>query len=135
MITLNLTNLMPTALVGLPGGVLSSPMIGHALKIKESGKSAKVIQKMAAGVVVGVVVSVITSFMIAQLIAPYATIIQPYSGLLFVVGAIFLSLLSKNKLLSIVSIVPLALTFMAFRHLYWGLGIVDKTKNITTSFF
>lgn len=135
IITLNLTNLMPTALVGLPGGVLSSPMIGHALKIKERGQSAKVIQKMAAAVVIGVVVSVITSFMIAQLIAPYATIIQPYSGLLFVVGAIFLSLLSKNKVLSIVSIVPLALTFMAFRHLYWGLGIVDKTKNITTSFF
>ena len=34
IVTLNLTNAMPTALVGLPGGVLSSPMIEHALFLK-----------------------------------------------------------------------------------------------------
>lgn len=135
IITLNLTNLMPTALVGLPGGVLSSPMIGHALNVKERGQSAKVIQKMAAAVVIAVVISIPTSLLIAQLIAPFASVIQPYSGLLFVIGAVFLSLLSKNKLLSIISIVPLALTFMAFRHLYWGLNIVESGKSITTSFF
>ena len=36
-ITLNLTNLMPTALVGLPGGVLSAPMIDHAIYLKNQG--------------------------------------------------------------------------------------------------
>lgn len=135
VVTLNLTNLMPTALVGLPGGVLSAPMIEHALQVKQEGRSALIIKKMAAAALVGAAVSIPTSFALAQIIAPYAENIQPYASLLFVIGAVFLALLSKTKVLSLVSIIPLALLFMALRHLYWGTGIVEQGTNITTSFF
>ena len=37
IVTLNLTNAIPTALVGLPGGVLSTPMMEHSLYLKEKG--------------------------------------------------------------------------------------------------
>lgn len=135
IVSLNLTNMMPTALVGLPGGVLSSPMIEHAIEIKSRGRSAEAIRKMGAGTVIGVLISVPTSFILAQLIAPFASTIQPYASLLFVIGAVFLSLMSKNKILSLVSIIPLAILFMGLRHLYWGTGVVAENTNITTSFF
>ena len=35
IVTLNLTNAIPTALVGLLGGVMSSPMMEHSLYLKE----------------------------------------------------------------------------------------------------
>lgn len=135
IVTLGLTNLMPTALVGLPGGVLSAPMIDYALEIKGRGQSAKVIRKMAASALIGVLVSIPTSFILAQLIVPFAESIQPYAGYLFIFGAIFLALISKNKLLSLISIVPMAILFMSLRHLYWGIGVVPEGTNITTSFF
>jgi putative tricarboxylic transport membrane protein len=135
IVTLNLSNTMPTTLVGLPGGVMSSPMIEHAITLKNQGKSAMIIKKMAAASVIGVVVSLITSLVIAALLAPYGQLIQPYAPYLFVFGAIFLSLISKHKLLSLLSIVPLAVLFMSLRHLYWGLNVVDAGVNITTSFF
>ncbi len=135
IVSLNLTNLMPTALVGLPGGVLSAPLIEHAMSIKSRGKSAEVIRKMAAAAVIGVVISVPISFLIAGLIAPFAEQIQPYASLIFVIGAIFLSLMSKNKLLSLLSIIPMAMLFMGLRHLYWGTGVVSEGTTITTSFF
>ncbi len=135
IITLNLTNTMPTSLVGLPGGVMSSPMIEHAITLKNQGKSAMIIRKMAAASLLGVVISVPTSLILAGLLAPYGTLIQPYAPYLFVVGAVFLSLISKHKVLSLLSIVPLAILFQSLRHLYWGLGVVDPSVNITTSFF
>ena len=135
VVTLNLTNLMPTALVGLPGGVLSAPMIEHALIVKKQGQSALIIKKMAAASLIGTVVSIPTSFVLAQVIAPYAQNIQPYASLLFVLGAVFLAMLSKNRILSLLTIIPLALLFMALRHLYWGTGIVAEVTTITTSFF
>jgi len=73
--------------------------------------------------------------MLANILAPYAEKIKTFAPLLFFLGAIFLSLIGKNKILSILSIMPLALLFMGLRHLYWGIGIVPRDVNITTSFF
>ncbi len=135
IVTLNLTNSMPTALVGLPGGVLSSPMIEHALYLKNRGLSEITIKKMASGALIGTIISVPVALLVADLLTPFAEIIQPYSSLLFVIGAVFLSLIGKNKLLSLVSILPLAMLFQGLRHLYWGIGVVPTDTNITTSFF
>jgi len=135
IITLNITNTMPTALVNLPGGVMSSAMIEHAIEIKKQGKSAQIIKKMAAASAIGVIISVPLSLLLAFLLIPFAETIAPYSAYLFIVGAIFLSLISRAKVLSLFSIVPLAVLFMALRHLYWGLGVVDQDTTITVSFF
>lgn len=135
MITLNLTNLMPTALVGLPGGVLSAPMITHAIYLKNRGLSALAIKKMAAGALLGTVVSIPISLLLANLLTPFATVIQPYAPYLFILGALFLSLISKQKTLSLLSILPLAILFQGLRYLYWGTGVVPEGTNVTTSFF
>lgn len=135
IITLSVTNAIPTALVGLPGGVMASPMMEYSLYLKDKGLSSIVIKKMAVGSLIGVVIALPTSLILANLIAPYGEILKEYSSLLFVFGAIFLSLLSKAKLLSIFSIIPLSMLFMSLRHLYWSTGVVPETKNITVSFF
>lgn len=135
IVTLNLTNAIPTALVGLPGGVMSSPMMEHSLYLKEEGLSALVIKKMAVGSLIGVVVSLPLALVLANILAPYAGQIQTMAPLLFFLGAIFLSLIGKNKILALMSIVPMSILFMSLRHLYWGIGLVDLDKNITTSFF
>lgn len=135
IVTLNLTNAIPTALVGLPGGVMSSPMIEHALFLKEKGLSALVIKKMAVGSLIGTVVSIPIALLLANILAPYAKNIQVLAPLLFFLGAIFLSLLGKNKILALFSIIPMSILFMGLRHLYWGIGIVAENTNITTSFF
>lgn len=135
IVSLNLMNAMPTLVVGLPGGVLSTPMIGHSMTLKKEGLTHQNIKKSAVGALIGVLVSVPISLLVANLIAPYAEVIKSYSGWLFVVGAIFLSLMSKAKSLSLFMILPLALLFQSLRTLYWDLNIVPADKNITTSFF
>lgn len=135
IVTLNLVNAIPTALVGLPGGVMSSPMMEHSLFLKEKGLSAIVIKKMAVGSLIGTIIAIPLSLVLANLLAPFGMKIQGVAPLLFFLGAIFLSLIGKNKVLSLLSIVPMSILFMGLRHLYWGIGIVPKDTNITTSFF
>lgn len=135
IVTLNITNSMPTALVGLPGGVMSSPMIEHSILIKNEGRSAMLIKKIAASAVIGVLISLPVSLVLANLLIPLAATIRPYAAWLFIIGAIFLSLISKNKILSLIAIIPLGVMFQSLRHLYWGLKIVPKDTNITVSFF
>lgn len=135
IVTLNITNSMPSALVGLPGGVMSSPMIEHAIYIKNEGRSTIVIKKIAASAVIGVLVSIPISLILANLLIPFASTIRPYASYLFIAGAVFLSLISKNKILSLLAIIPLALMFQSLRHLYWGLELVPEGKSITVSFF
>lgn len=64
IVTLNLMNAIPTALVGLPGGVMSTPMIEHALFLKEKGLAATSIKKMATGSLLGTLVAVPTSLLL-----------------------------------------------------------------------
>lgn len=135
IITLNLMNAIPTALVGLPGGVLSTPMIEHALYLKERGLAATSIKKMATGSIIGTAVAIPVSLLLANILAPFSDSVKEYAPLLFVFGAVFLSLIGKNKLLALISIVPLALLFQGLRSLYWSIGAVPQDKNVTVSFF
>lgn len=135
IVTLNLVNAIPTALVGLPGGVMSSPMMEHSLFIKSKGKSSLLIKKMAVGSLIGVLIAVPTSLLLASILASFGQSLTTMAPLLFLGGAIVLSLLSKHKVLSLVSIIPMAILFMGLKHLYWGMGVVDQATNINTSFF
>lgn len=134
-VTLNLMNTMPTLIAGLPGGVLSAPMIEPALIIKKHGRTSIAIKKVAIASIIGVVTSLVISIGIANLIAPYAETIGSYASWLFIGGAIFLSLIGNAKAISLISIIPLALLFQGIRFLYWEVGAVSPDKNITTSFF
>ncbi|MGO3732734.1 MAG: tripartite tricarboxylate transporter permease [Vagococcus sp.] len=134
-VTLGLMNAMPSLIASLPGGVLSTPMVEHSLITKKYGHSSIAIKKAAVGSLIGVIVSVITSLLIANMIAPFAEIISHYSSWVFIGGAIFLALISKSKILSLMSIIPFAMLFQGLRLIYWETGAVPMGKNITTSFF
>lgn len=135
VVTLNLANAIPTALVGLPGGVLSAPMMEHSLHLKKAGRAAETIRKMAAGSAVGTVIAIPVSFAIASAIAPFADTLREHGNLMFVGGAVLLSLLGKNRLLNLLAIIPMSLLFQGLLSLYRDQGVIPEDGNISISFF
>lgn len=135
IVTLNLTNSIPTALVGLPGGVLSAPMMEHSLYLKSQGRAAETIKKMAAGSALGTVIAIPVSFAIASAITPYAETLREYGTLLFVGGAVLLAVLGANRLLALLSIIPMSLLFQGLLSLYRDQGVIPEGESITISFF
>ncbi|WP_085994328.1 tripartite tricarboxylate transporter permease [Oceanobacillus senegalensis] len=130
-----LTDSIPVAIAGIPGGVMSAPMVEHAMVLKRYGLPDVSIRKMASGSVIGTFVSIPVSFLIANAILPFADTISEYAGLIFFLGAVFLALMTKSKILSLVMIVPFALLIQGLRHLYWGLDVVPSDVTVFVSFF
>ena len=83
----------------------------------------------------GTLVSVPVSLLLAKAIVPFATVIKEYGDPVFFIGAIVLALLSKKRWVALASIIPFALLIQGLRHLYWGLGAVEKGTNVFISFF
>ncbi|AIF42827.1 tripartite tricarboxylate transporter permease [Virgibacillus sp. SK37] len=130
-----LTDSIPVAVAGIPGGVMAAPMVEHAMILKQHGMPDVSIKKMSSGSVIGTIVSIPASFLIAKLILPYADTISSYAGLIFFLGAVFLALMAKNKLVSLLIILPFALLIQGLRHLYWGLDIIPEDSTVFVSFF
>lgn len=135
IIAKKLTDSIPVAVAGIPGGVMAAPMVEHAMVLKKHGLPDVSIKKMASGSVIGTIISIPASFLIASAIIPFADKISEHAGLIFFLGAVFLALMSKNKIASLIVIIPFAILIQGLRHLYWGLEIVDPEVTVFISFF
>lgn len=130
-----LTDSIPVAIAGIPGGVMSAPMVEHAMVLKEHGMPDVSIRKMASGSVIGTIVAVPTSIIFASLLAPLADRITDISSQIFFGGAIFLALMTKNRWIALISIFPFALIIQGLREFYWNIGVVPEGETIFISLF
>lgn len=130
-----LTDSIPVAVAGIPGGVMAAPMVEHAVILKAHGRADLSIKKMASGSVIGTLVAVPVSLLLSSALVPLAPIIKQYASPIFFAGAIFLALMAKERVVSLISIVPFALLIQGLRHLYWGVEAIPQTKVVFVSFF
>lgn len=130
-----LTDSIPVSVAGIPGGVMSAPMVEHALTLKREGQATLAIRKMASGSVIGTLVAVPISLFLAFLLTPLADVLGQYASQIFFGGAVFLALMSREKVISLVSIVVLAALIQALRHFYWGMGVIPEGQVVFISFF
>ncbi|SOC27770.1 tripartite tricarboxylate transporter permease [Brochothrix thermosphacta] len=135
VVTLNLTDAIPVAVAGIPGGVMAAPMVPYGMILKKAGQSVIGIEKMASGAVIGTLVAVPVSLILASFLAPLSKVIAAYSAPVFFFGALFLALMSRNKVISILVIIPFAMLIQGLRYLYWGVGAVPETTTVSLSFF
>ena len=135
VVTLNLMNGIPTALVGLPGGVMSAPLMEHSLFLRGKGLASDTIRKMAVGSTIGTVVSIPLSFALAGLLTPIADPIKAQTNIILAAGAVLLALLGKNRILALISIIPMAILFEALPALYRTTHIIADDKKVSISFF
>ena len=135
VVTLNLMNGIPTALVGLPGGVMSAPLMEHSVLLRNRGLASETIRKMAVGSAIGTVVSIPLSFILAGLLTPIADPIKAQTPVILAAGTVLLALLGSNRILALVAIIPLALMFQALPTLYRSINIIGEKGNVNISFF
>lgn len=130
-----LTDSIPVAVAGIPGGVMSAPMVEHAMVLKEHGMPDVSIRKMASGSVIGTIVAVPSSLILANFLAPLGDTITDFSSQIFFGGAIFLALMTKHRWIALISIVPFGFIIQGLRELYWKIGAVPAGEDIFISLF
>lgn len=130
-----LTDSIPVAVAGIPGGVMAAPMVEHAVVLKSHGLASTSIRKMASGSVIGTLVAVPASLALAWALSPLADVIAQYASQIFVVGAVLLALMSRHRWVALVSIVPLAVAIQGLRSVYQTAGAVPEGTNVFVSLF
>ena len=130
-----LIDAVPVSIAGIPAGVMSTPMVEHAMVLKKHGLTDTSIRKIASGAIIGTLVSLPVSLFLARAIIPFANIIKEYGDPVFFIGAILLALMSKRRWIALASILPFALLIQGLRYLYWGVGSVPEGTNVFISFF
>lgn len=135
IVACKLIDAVPVSVAGIPAGVMSTPMVEHAMTLKKNGLTDTSIRKIASGAIIGTIVSIPVSLLLANALVPFANVIKEYGDVVFVIGAILLALMSKNKWISLAAILPFALLIQGLRSLYWEVGAVAEGTNVFTSFF
>src|SRR5690625_339595 len=62
-----LTDSIPVAIAGIPGGVMAAPMVEHAMVLKQHGLGDVSIRKIAYGYVIGIIVSLPVNLLITYI--------------------------------------------------------------------
>lgn len=135
IIACKLIDAVPVSVAGIPAGVMSTPLVEHALVLKAHGLADLSIRKIASGALVGTIISIPVSLLLATAIAPYAENLKAYGSIVFFIGGIVLALMSKHKVLSLAIFLPMAMLIQGLRYLYWGIGAVPEGKTVFISFF
>lgn len=135
IVACKLIDAVPVSVAGIPAGVMSTPMVEHAMTLKKNGLTDTSIRKIASGAIIGTIVSIPVSLLLANALVPFANGIKEYGDVVFVIGAILLALMSKNRWISLAAILPFALLIQGLRSLYWEIGAVAEGTNVFTSFF
>jgi putative tricarboxylic transport membrane protein len=135
IVACKLIDAVPVSIAGIPAGVMSTPMVEHAMVLKKFGLTDTSIRKIASGAIIGTFVSLPVSLFLARAIIPFATVIKQYGDMVFFIGAILLAIMSKKRWVALASILPFALLIQGLRYLYWGIGAVPKGTNVFISFF
>jgi putative tricarboxylic transport membrane protein len=135
IVACKLIDAVPVSIAGIPAGVMSTPMVEHAMVLKKFGLTDTSIRKIASGAIIGTFVSIPVSLSLANAVIPFANTIKQYGDPVFFIGAVLLALMSKKRWIAIASILPFALLIQGLRYLYWGVGAVPKGTNVFISFF
>lgn len=114
VVTLNIADSIPTAITSIPGGVMSTPLVGPSQTLKKHGYTAYSVQWMMLGSLVGVLVSLPLAllfwgafeFISVQTGLEVSNFIKTYNEYIFLGGAVLMSLTSKKKLVSLLTIIP-----------------------------
>lgn len=124
VVTLNIADSIPTAITSIPGGVMSTPLVGPSQILKKHGYTSYSVQWMMLGSLIGVLVSLpialglwgVFSFISTQTGIEISNFIKQYSEYIFLGGAVLMSLTSKKKLVSLLSIIPFGFLTAFFRN-------------------
>lgn len=135
IVACKLIDAVPVSVAGIPAGVMSTPMVEHAMTLKKAGLTDTSIRKIASGAIIGTIVSIPVSLFLANALVPFANVIKEYGDVVFFIGAILLALMSKHRWISLAAILPFSLLIQGLRSLYWDIGAVAEGKNVFTSFF
>lgn len=111
----HMTHAIPTALLGIPGDTLATPMMAECDAIRKLGAPHIALRKMISGAIISAFIAVPCAVLFASLLAPFGDLIQSFAPWIFASAAIIITYFSPGKWASTLLLIPFVILIVALQ--------------------
>lgn len=119
----HMTHAVPTALLGIPGDTMATPLMAEANYLRKLGVPHIALRKMISGGAIAALVAVPLSVLFAVLLAPFGDVIKEFAPWVFLCAAILIAFFSAGRWASVLTLVPFVLVIVALQTLTAQYGV------------
>lgn len=113
----HMTHAVPTALLGIPGDTMATPLLQDANVLRNLGVPHIALRKMVSGGIIAAFVAVPLAVLFAVLLAPFGPTITKAAPWIFVAAAVLIAYFSGGRWASVVALVPFVVVIIALQTL------------------
>jgi len=113
----HMTHAVPTALLGIPGDTLATPLLQDADLLRKLGVPHIALRKMVSGPIVAAFVAVPLAVLFAVMLAPFGSTITKTAPWIFLAAAVLIAYFSKGRWGAIALLVPFVVVILALQAL------------------
>ncbi|MFZ5526534.1 MAG: tripartite tricarboxylate transporter permease [Pseudomonadota bacterium] len=126
----HMTHAIPTALLGIPGDTMATPLMREANLMRNLGVPHIALRKMVSGAVIAAFIAVPLSVLFAVILAPFGQTIVKAAPWIFVVAAVLIAYFSAGRWAAVAALVPFVLLIIALQAL-----TAAHNVKLTVSYF
>lgn len=113
----HMTHAIPTALLGIPGDTMATPLMQTANFLRNLGVPHIALRKMVSGAIIAAFIAVPLAVLFAVLLAPFGPAITKASPWIFACAAILIAYFSPGRWASVATLVPFVVVIVALQTL------------------
>ncbi|WP_049236972.1 tripartite tricarboxylate transporter permease [Moraxella canis] len=111
----HMTHAIPTALLGIPGDTMATPMLEETNALRKLGVPHIALKKMISSAIVAAFIAVPTAVLFATLLAPFGDTIKAFAPWIFLVAAVLIAYFSKGRWASVFLLAPFVVIILALK--------------------
>lgn len=111
----HMTHAIPTALLGIPGDTMATPMMEEANILRKLGIPHIALKKMISSAIISAFIATIAAVGFAILLAPFGDTITKFAPWIFLAAAILIAYFSKGKWASVLLLIPFVVLILALK--------------------
>ncbi|GLO12477.1 hypothetical protein PPUJ20028_10580 [Pseudomonas putida] len=119
----HMTHAVPTALLGIPGDTMATPLMREANFLRNLGVPHIALRKMISGAVIAALVAVPLAVLFAVLLAPFGDAIKRVAPWVFLAAATTIAYFSAGRWASVLALLPFVLVIIALQTLTGQHGV------------
>jgi len=126
----HMTHAIPTALLGIPGDTMATPLLQDANYLRNLGVPHIALRKMISGAIIAAFVAVPLAVLFAVLLAPFGAHITKAAPWIFAAAAVLIAYSSSGKWASVATLVPFVVVIVALQAMSAKFG-----SKLSVSYF
>ncbi|OZI66643.1 tripartite tricarboxylate transporter permease [Bordetella genomosp. 11] len=119
----HMTHAVPTALLGIPGDTMATPLLQDANMLRKLGVPHIALRKMISGGIIAAFVAVPLAVLFAVLLAPFGPAITRSAPWIFLAAAVLIAYFSAGRWASVALLVPFVMVIIALQSLTAKYGV------------